>query len=377
MAEKRDYYEVLGVPRDAPDDQIKAAYRRLARKYHPDMNPNSKKEAEEKFKELSEAYEVLMDKNKRTMYDRYGHAGVQSQFGPGGFDMSDFMRTHYTDLGDIFGEFQDVFSDFLGGGGSLFDQIFGGGTRTRYATRGKYAARGSGLRLRLSLSLSEIANGVTKTIRVKRYEKCTQCDGKGGKSLKTCPVCHGRGQVQRVQQSFFGQFTTVATCPNCGGTGKVIEEPCPVCRGTGKVQRFATLSVKIPPGVSQGNYISLRGEGNAGSNGGPPGDLIVVIDEKEDKIFKRRGNNVYLRIPISFPVAVLGGRVRVPTLWSDVMLKIPPGTQSGKIFRLKGKGIPVLNGFGRGDEIIEVFISVPERLSKEAIDMVKRLRDVL
>jgi len=366
MAAKRDYYEILGVSKNASNDDIKRAYRQLARKYHPDMNPDNKKEAEEKFKELSEAYEVLMDKDKRARYDAYGHAGVQSDFGPGGFTWQDFTRT--ADIEDIFG---DVLKDFFGfGGGSIFDRMFGG--RRGDGAYESYRGRGENLKVRLPLSLKEIATGTTKQIKLKRYEKCTKCNGTGGKS-QVCQTCGGSGQARRVSSSIFGQFVNITTCPTCGGKGRVISDPCKQCRGTGRVQKTANISVKIPAGVSSGNYIPLKGQGNAGSNGGSPGDLIVVIEEKVDNLFERQGDDIFVKVPISFPAAALGGKITIPTLDGNVRLTISAGTQSGKLLRLRGKGIPRLHGFGRGDQLVKVIVRTPEKLTREARELIERL----
>ncbi|MDI6839809.1 MAG: molecular chaperone DnaJ [bacterium] len=367
MAAKRDYYDILGISKNASADEIKEAYRRLARKYHPDMNPDKdKKEAEEKFKELSEAYEVLIDPNKRSMYDQFGHSGVESQFGPGGFSWSNF--THFSDVEDIFG---DLLGDFFGGfrGESIIDRLFGRGTSTGAAGR----TRGADIQVTIPLSLQEIAHGVTKKIRLKRYEKCSSCNGVGGKGYNSCSTCGGSGQVKQVSSSIFGQFVNISSCPKCRGSGRIIKERCPECRGSGKVEKLATVSVNVPAGVSHGNYIPIRGQGNAGNNGGPPGDLIVVIDEKSDPIFKRDGADIFVRVPVSFSVITLGGNVEVPTLDGRVALRIPPGTQSGKIFKLRGKGLPKLNGYGSGDELVEVFVHTPVGLSREAEELIKKL----
>lgn len=371
MATKRDYYEILGISRDATPEQIKEAYKQLARKYHPDMNPDKdKKTAEEKFKEISEAYEVLIDPQKKQLYDQYGHQGVDSQFGPGGFTWENF--THQGDLEDIFG---DLLQGMFGGGlsgDSVIDQLFGGSGRRVYR-RQQGGYRGQDLRISISLTIQEIATGVTKEIRLKKYESCPTCKGFGGSGNKVCNTCHGAGQIKRVSSSIFGQMVNITTCNACGGRGKVVEKRCSECGGRGRVEKLSTVSVKIPAGVREGNYITLRGQGNAGSEGGPAGDLIVIIEEKEDSIFKRDGNNVFIKMPISFPIATLGGKVEIPTLQDKILLTIPPRTPSGKIFRLQGKGIPVLNGYGRGDELVEVYIDVPKSLSKEADRLIREL----
>lgn len=369
----KDYYEILGVSKDVSSDEIKTAYRKLARKYHPDMNPNNKSEAEERFKEISEAYDVLIDPQKRAAYDRYGPEGVSQRYGPGGFDMGDFVRMHQTDLGDLFSEiFRGGFGDFFGGG-SIFDEFFGGrtaGTRRR-------VIRGGDLRVRISLTLKEIYSGVEKTIRVKRYERCEVCGGKGGKGSKVCPVCGGQGRVRQTQRTIFGQFSSVSVCTNCEGSGRVIEEPCLTCNGTGVVKKTATIKVKIPAGVQNGNYLSLRGQGNAGERGGPTGDLIVVVEEKPDPLFIRRGDDVYIRVPLPYPVAVLGGKIKVRTLSGNVNLKIPSGTQSGQVFKLRGRGMPKLGGYGRGNQLVEVFVDVPRNPSRETRELIEKLSRLL
>lgn len=360
MSAKKDYYNILGIGKNASPDEIKTAYRKLARKHHPDMNPEAdKKEAEEKFKELSEAYEVLIDPKKKQLYDQYGHQGVDQQFGPGGFDFGrDF--THSGDIEDILG---NLLGNFFGGG---LNSIFGGGGRTR-------SRRGSDLRVNISLSLKEIASGVTKKIKIRRQEKCKACGGIGGKGLKTCSKCGGSGRMRQVSSSIFGQMVNVVACPECGGRGKVISERCGECGGSGKVENVATVAIKIPGGVSRGNYISLRGQGNTGSIGGPPGDLIAVIDEREDELFERRDGDIFIKLPISFTIATLGGKVEVPTLDGKVSMRIPRGTQSGKVFKLRGKGLANLNSYRKGDELVEVSVRVPENLSSEAEKAIKEL----
>ncbi len=358
MPAKKDYYNILGIGKNASPDEIKTAYRKLARKHHPDMHQDAnKKEAEEKFKELSEAYEVLIDPKKKQLYDQYGHQGVDQQFGPGGFDFGrDF--THSGDIEDILG---NLLGNLFGGG---FNRVFGGGSRSR---------RGSDLRVNIPLSLKEIASGVTKKIKIRRQEKCKTCGGIGGKGLRTCPKCGGSGRMRQVSSSIFGQMVNVVACPECGGRGKVISERCDECRGSGRVDNVATVAIKIPGGVSRGNYISLRGQGNAGSNGGPPGDLIAVIDEREDELFERRDGDIFIKLPISFTIATLGGKVEVPTLDGKVSMRIPRGTQSGKVFKLRGKGLANLNSYRKGDELVEVSVRVPENLSSDVEKAIKEL----
>jgi molecular chaperone DnaJ len=357
---KRDYYEVLGLGRDAAEDDIKKAYRKLALQYHPDKNPGNK-DAEEKFKEATEAYEVLKDPQKRSTYDRYGHAGLGGAGGFGGYDFGSF------DLGDALRAFMRDF----GGFGSVFDDFFGTTSRTR---RG--SPKGQDMQVRLKLSLEEIATGVEKKIKIKRLQKCEECGGSGaaqGTSRKTCPQCQGAGQVRRVSRSLFGQFVNVTTCDQCNGEGMVVDKPCPVCRGEGRENGTSTITVKIPAGVTSGNYIQLRGAGNAGPRGGPPGDVIVIIQEQDHPVFKRHGDDIIHDTMISFTQAALGIEINIPTLDGDTSLKIPPGTQSGKVFRLRGKGIPRLQGYGKGDEFVRVLVWVPTRLSSEEKNLLKEL----
>jgi len=362
---KRDYYEVMGVSRDATEEQIKAAYRTLAKKHHPDLNRDNPKEAEEKFKELSEAYEVLMDKEKRANYDRLGHEGVSGAFRQGGFTWQDF--SHQDDLRDIFG---DLFSG-LGGGGSVFDALFGdalGGGRGRTAFRREAGRQGSDLQVRLSLTLEEIAGGVEKTIKLKRLDRCEACGGSGAKvgtGSKTCPTCQGSGQIRQVSRSFFGQFVNVSPCPHCHGDGEVIATPCEQCGGEGRVKKEITFTVKVPAGVASGNYIPIRGKGNVGPKGGPPGDVLVHIEEKEHDVFERREDDILCQVPVSFSQLALGAEVEVPTLDGKVKMTVPAGTQSGRVFRLRGKGIPHLSGRGAGDEYAEVVAWTPSKLTSE------------
>ena len=345
---RRDYYETLGVARDASEGDIKSAYRKLARQYHPDRNPDSA-EAEEKFKEASEAYEVLSDQEKKANYDRFGHAGVEGSFGRGGFQWSDF--THATDFEDIFGD--------------LFGSFFGGGRSARRGSSGP--PRGRDLKVSLKLTLEEVAEGTEKTISLSRLQGCSTCGGSGaapGSSKETCSTCGGAGQVQQVTRSFFGQSVTVTACPTCDGAGSTIRTPCSDCRGDGRLREKATLKVKIPAGVSTGNYIPLRGEGEAGPRGGDAGDCLVFIEEIEHDDFVRDENDVMFRLPISFAQAAMGDEVEVPTIGGKAMMKVPPGTQSGKTFRLRQKGIPDVNGRGIGDQLVQVVVWTPTHLGE-------------
>lgn len=345
MADKRDYYEVLGVAKGASDDEIKKAHRKLAKKYHPDLNRDNP-EAAEKFKELNEAYEVLSDKDKRAKYDQFGFAGVDPNYGAGqggfgGFDMGD--------LGDIFGS-------FFGGG-------FGGSSSR---SRRNAPQRGETLQQRVMLSFEEAAFGCEKEITISRTESCDACDGTGaekGTSVETCSNCHGSGVVMQTQRTPLGMFQTQGACPNCRGTGKIIRKPCKKCGGTGKMRKSRTLKVKIPAGIDDGQSIQLRGQGNAGVNGGPSGDVIVTISIRPHPLFTRDGNNVICEIPISFPQAALGDTLQVPTIDGKVEYTIPEGTQTGTVFRLRGKGIQNVNGRGRGDQYVRVNIEVPTHLT--------------
>jgi molecular chaperone DnaJ len=356
---KRDYYEILGVSRDAPQDEIKKAYRKMALQHHPDRNPGSK-QAEEKFKEAAEAYEVLGDTSKRQKYDQYGHEGVRG---------TDFRP--FTDVNDIFSTFGDIFGG--GMGGTIFDEMFGG--QTRHRRRGG-PAPGSDLKLRLKLTLEEVATGVEKKLKVKRWKACESCNGTGarsGQSMTTCPVCNGAGEIRQVSRSVFGQFVNITACQNCEGEGRVIKDPCTTCKGDGRVQGESTIKVNIPAGVTEGNYIPLRGEGNVGRRGGSPGDIVVVIEEEQHEFFTRRDNDVTLDVFISFPEAVLGADIEVPTLNGRSRLKIEPGTTSGTVLRMREKGIPHLNSFGRGDQLVRVNVWVPKVLNAQERAAIKQL----
>ncbi|MBB2493487.1 molecular chaperone DnaJ [Aquipseudomonas ullengensis] len=350
---KRDYYEVLGVERGVSEAELKKAYRRLAMKHHPDRNPDDKA-SEEKFKEANEAYEVLSDASKRSAYDQYGHAGVDPQMGGGGG-----FGGGGANFSDIFG---DVFSDFFGGGR-------GGGSRGG-------AQRGSDLRYTLELDLEEAVRGTTVTIRVPTLVNCKPCDGSGAKkgtSPVTCTTCGGIGQV-RMQQGF---FSVQQTCPRCHGNGKMITDPCGSCHGQGRVEESKTLSVKVPAGVDTGDRIRLSGEGEAGSMGGPAGDLYVVVNVREHAIFQRDGKHLYCEVPISFADAALGGELEVPTLDGRVKLKIPEGTQTGKLFRLRGKGVAPVRGGGAGDLLCKVAVETPVNLDKRQRELLDEFRKSL
>jgi len=361
---KRDYYEVLGVAKGASADEIKKAYRKIALQYHPDRNPGNA-EAEEKFKEAAEAYDVLSNADKRAQYDRFGHAanagsasgGYGGGFGGGGMRMEDIFQN----FGDIFGN--DMFGNMFGGGG-------GGGRRQ--------GSRGANLRIKLKMDYGEIANGATKKIKVKKYITCQQCTGSGAKdksSIQTCNTCGGSGQVRKVTNTFLGQMQTVTTCPTCNGEGSAITHKCSNCKGDGRVYGEETLSLDIPAGVQEGMQLSMHGRGNAGERGGPPGDLLLVIEEEKHEHLVRRDLDVVYQLHISFPEAVLGIQAEVPTIDGKAKIKIPPGTQSGKIFRLKGKGFPAFQSYEKGDELVEVNVWSPQNLSNEERDMLEKLKN--
>ncbi len=361
---KRDYYEVLGLQRDATENDIKKAYRKQAMKYHPDRNAGDE-EAAARFKEAAEAYEVLGNERKRQVYDQYGHAGLGGPFQGGGFQWSDF--THATDFEDIFSNLDDVF------GGGVLGDLFG----RRGGRRGPH--RGEDLRIPLRLTLEEIASGVQKKIRIARMDRCGNCSGSGARSgaaARTCSVCNGMGQVRQATRSMFGQFVNVTTCPQCNGEGKVIGDRCPDCGGEGRAKKTVSLAVNIPAGVTDGNYIPLRGQGSVGPRDGTAGDCMVLIEEAEHDHFERHGNDILYELPISFSQAALGAEVTVPTLNSRAEMKIPAGTQSGQIFRLKGKGIPELNGYRTGDQLVRVMVWTPARLNEEEQRLFRQIAEL-
>ena len=365
MATKRDFYEILGVGKSASADEIKKAYRKVAMQFHPDRNPGDKA-AEEKFKEAAEAYEILSDADKKAKYDRFGHAA----FGPGmnaGRGGAGGMNTDdiFSQFGDIFGD--DMFGNFISGGGRR-----GGGCGAGRA-RGQ---RGSNLRIKMKLSFEEIAKGVVKNVKVKKYVVCTTCGGNGAKdknSLQTCHTCNGSGQVRRVTNTFLGQMQTVTTCSTCNGEGTTVTAKCAPCKGEGKVYGEETISIEIPAGVQEGMQLSMSGKGNAGERGGAPGDLIIQIEEEPNAELHRDGLNVAYDLHISFPDAAFGIQVEVPTIDGRAKIKIPPGTQSGKIFRLKGKGFPEVQGYAKGDQLIQVNIWTPQHLTAEEKDLLEKM----
>lgn len=355
---KRDYYEVLGVSKGASADEIKKAYRKIAIKFHPDKNPDDPT-AEDKFKEAAEAYEVLSNPEKRQRYDQFGHQGVNGNGGFGGGGMS---------MEDIFSHFGDVFGD----GGGAFSSFFGGGGR------GRGMRRGTNLRIKLKLTLEEIANGVEKKIKVKRHVSCQACHGNGsknGNSLQTCGTCQGTGQVRKVVNTMLGQMVSSSTCHVCNGEGKIVTNSCNVCHGEGRVMEEEVINIRIPAGVSEGMQLSMSGKGNVPPRGGVAGDLLIVIEEAEDPILKREGNNIIYDLYISFSDAALGTSMEVPTIDGKVRIKIEPGTHSGKILRLKGKGIKDINGYNRGDQLIHVNVWTPQQLSKEEVEILEKLRE--
>jgi molecular chaperone DnaJ len=362
MAQKRDYYEVLGVSKSASEDEIKKAYRKMAVKYHPDKNPDNK-EAEDKFKEAAEAYEVLSNSQKKAQYDRFGHAGMGGAAG-GGFGGAGGMN-----MEDIFSQFGDIF----GGGdespfGSFFNQGRGGGRRQR---------KGTDLRIKLKLNLEEIANGVEKKIKVKRHVACKTCAGNGSKNgtdLKTCGTCQGSGQVRQVQQTMLGQMVTSSTCPHCSGEGKTIGAKCGDCFGEGRMLEEEIIPIKIPAGVSNDMQLSMSGKGNVPPRGGVAGDLLIVIEEEAHELLHRDGNNVIYDLYVNFVDAALGTSVEVPTISGKAKITLDAGTQSGKILRLKGKGIKELNGYSIGDQLVHVNIWTPKQVTKEETDLLEKLR---
>jgi molecular chaperone DnaJ len=366
MTAKRDYYEVLGINRRAAADEIKSAYRKLAMKYHPDQNQGNK-EAEEKFKEVAEAYEVLSDPNKKNLYDQYGHDGLKAGSFGGGFH-------------DPFDIFREVFGS---GFGSIFDDFFGArGDRSRRRDQ----QRGRDLQIKLKLSMEEIASGVSKQLKIKKQVACETCGGSGlksGSQPSTCPNCQGSGEIREVSQSLFGRFVNVASCPRCNGRGSIITDPCESCRGEGLAHGEDVVDVDIPAGVSDGNYMTVRGKGNVGPNNGPAGDLLVVMVEKPHDFFIRNGNDVIYDLYLSFPDAALGTEVEIPTLEIEeegkddqnklVKITVPAGTQSGKVFRLRGKGIPELNAYRKGDLLVQVKVWTPTKLSPKEKEILEEL----
>jgi molecular chaperone DnaJ len=365
---KRDYYDILGVSKGSTADEIKKAYRKLAIKFHPDKNPDDKS-AEDKFKEAAEAYEILSNPEKKQRYDQYGHAGVGASAGGGGGYGGGGMN-----MEDIFSQFGDIFGGGAGGG-SPFDSFFGGQQQSR---GGRRVTKGSNLRIKVKLTLEEIANGAEKKIKVNKQVTCKTCDGSGAKdrnSVSTCNTCGGSGAVRRVTNTILGQMQTSSTCPTCNGSGSQITSKCNSCHGEGTVRGEETISINIPAGVSDGMQLSMSGKGNAAPNGGVPGDLIILIEEIAHDTLKREGNNIVYDLHVSIVDAALGYSAEVPTIDGKAKIKIEPGTQSGKLLRLKGKGIPEINSYQRGDQIIHVNIWTPKVVSSEERELLERLRE--
>jgi molecular chaperone DnaJ len=357
---KRDYYEVLGVSKEATKEEIKKAYRKQALKFHPDKNPGDKK-SEDNFKEAAEAYEVLSSDEKKARYDRYGHAGMGNS--GGGFSGQNMT------MDDIFSSFGDIFGDAFGGFGG-----FGGGRRSG----GKRVNKGSNLRVKVKLNLQEIANGTEKKIKVNKYVNCSKCDGTGAadaSSISTCPTCHGSGHVTRITNTMLGQMQTSSVCPSCGGEGKTITKKCTTCYGEGVVQKEEVIKINIPAGVGKGMQMTVGGKGNAPRRGGIDGDLLVVIDEEEHPELIREGNDLIYNLFVSIPDAVLGTHVEVPTVDNNVKIKIEPGTQPGKILRLRGKGLPEVNGYGRGDLLVNVNVWIPKSINKDEMKIIEKFKD--
>lgn len=361
---KRDYYDILGVNKSDDANTIKKAYRKVAMKYHPDRNPGDKA-AEEKFKEAAEAYEVLSDQQKRGRYDRFGHAGMEQ--GGGGFSGRGGMT-----MEDIFAQFGGVFGD-----DSPFGDFFGGGSRG--GGRRARGQRGSNLRIKVKLTMEEIATGVTKKIKVKKQVECGTCNGSGAKdsgSVQTCNTCRGAGVVRQVRNTFLGQMQTTTSCPTCNGSGSQITAKCGTCRGEGRNYSEETIEIEIPAGVAEGMQLSMSGNGNSGAKGGPPGDLLISIEEKPHDHFVRNGDNVIYELYLNFADAALGTSVEVPTLSGKVKIKVPPGTQAGKMFRLRDKGLPSVQSYGKGDQLINVNIWTPKNLSSEEKNMLEKMRNM-
>ena len=361
MAEKRDYYEVLGIAKSASADEIKSAYRKLAKKYHPDLNPGDK-EAEEKFKEVGEAYEILSDQQKRARYDQFGHAGVDPNYGAGAGGFGGGFGG--VDFGDLFGDLGDIFG--MGGG--------------RRRANPNAPRKGGDIRVSLVLSFMEAVHGCTKTVSVNRQDVCTECGGSGaakGTSPDTCPDCHGTGYVTVQQRTPFGVMQSSQPCTRCGGKGKIIQSPCSKCHGSGKTSSTKRVEVKVPAGIDDDQSLCLQGLGDAGVNGGPNGDLYVIVTVRPDAMFERDRFDVHVTVPITYSQAVLGAEVEVPTIDGKVKYDVPEGTQSGTVFRLRGKGIQYIRGRGRGDQYVHVVVEIPKKLTKTQREALKKFEDTL
>ena len=353
---KRDYYEVLGVDKNATPEELKKAYRKLALQYHPDRNPGDK-EAEEKFKEAAEAYDVLSNPDKKARYDQFGMAGMEGAYGQGGMNMN-----------DIFSQFGSIFGDLFGGGFTGFSGGFGGGSQRR-------VLRGSNLRIKVKLTLEEIDRGCEKKIKVSKYVPCKTCGGSGAKDGKTetCPHCHGSGVVTEVRRTILGQMQTQSACPHCGGEGKIVKDKCRDCHGDGIVKSEEIITINIPAGVQDGMQLAMHGQGNAAPRGGIAGDLIVLIEEQEHELFERQEANLYYNAFITFTQAAMGAAIEIPTLSGKVKIKVDAGTPSGRVVRLRGKGLPIVNGYGRGDMLVCLNVWVPKDLTKEEKKMLEEL----
>lgn len=359
---KRDYYEVLGVGKNATADELKKAYRKLALQYHPDRNPGDK-EAEEKFKEAAEAYDVLSNPDKKARYDQFGHAGVDGM-GGGGAHMN---------MDDIFSQFGDIFGDLFGGGFRGFGGGFGGQQQRR-----RPVMKGTNLRIKVKLTLEEIEKGVEKKVKVNKYVPCKTCGGSGAKNnaFETCQYCHGTGVVTEVKRTILGQMQTQSVCPHCGGQGQIIKDKCPSCNGEGIVKEEEIITINIPAGVSDGMQLSMSGKGNAAPRNGVPGDLIIQIEEIPHECFERQDSNLYYNAFVTYADAAMGATIEIPTLNGKVKVKIEQGTPSGKVLRLKGKGLPDVNGYGRGDLLVSVNVWVPKSLTKEEKELLEKLKSL-
>lgn len=362
MADKRDYYEVLGVDKSASAEDIKKAYRQLAKKYHPDLNPGNK-EAEEKFKEVNEAYEVLSDADKKARYDQFGHAGVDPSYGGGGYGGG--FSGGFGDMGDI----SDIFNSFFGGGFSS------SGRSNPNAPR-----RGQDIQTNININFMDACFGKEVEVSINRMEKCPDCNGTGaaaGSSAETCPDCHGTGQIKVTQRTPFGMISQQKPCTRCGGKGKIINNPCPKCRGNGRYTAAKKIKVSVPAGIDDGQTLQVSGQGHVGINGGPNGDLHVTVSVRPDPIFERDGYDIHTEVPITYTQAVLGDEITVPTIDGKVKYTVPEGTQNGTIFRFKGKGVKKLNSSSRGDQYVHVYIEVPKNLSKKQKDMLKEFESTM
>lgn len=365
MADKRDYYDVLGVAKGASEAELKSAYRKLAKKYHPDVNPGDES-AEASFKEVNEAYEVLSDAQKRQRYDQFGHAGVDPNYGGGGGYSS------YGGAGGV--DINDILESMFGGG---FSSGFGGQSQRRNPNAPQ---RGGDLRVSMTLEFMEAVHGTEKTIQLKRRETCPDCGGNGaaeGTQPQTCPDCGGSGVIMQQQRTPFGVMQNQRVCPTCAGKGKIVKNPCGKCKGAGQVEQTAKIEIKIPAGIDDGNTITMRTEGNVGTNQGPRGDLIVVISVKGDELFKRDGYDIYVDLPLSYAQAVLGAQVTVPTVDGKVQYDIPEGTQPSTVFRLRNKGVKYVNGKSRGDQYVRVMLEVPKKLNKDQKEHIEKFEDML